>query len=247
MLIGSAPLGKDIYEWISDTLPNCDIRQGYGQTETSAASFITKKGKNTYNSVGHPIPSLSFCLVAQDFNIYLLFLNGPTLFREYYGDAEKTNAVFAIDSNSGKRWLNTSDLVKLDDNGAISIVGRGNDVIKATDGIYYNLANYEDAINTESTEVLLYYNQVKGIMSIIVYQTSYKEGQSITKPEAKKTFSEIMKKAKTKEIQLPPVLTPSFIYISEVPFEKTATSKTKRMAAYEDVKNHKCKMFGPWS
>lgn len=41
----------------------CDLREGYGQTETCAASFITYKGDYEYGTVGGPNSCVEFKLV----------------------------------------------------------------------------------------------------------------------------------------------------------------------------------------
>lgn len=41
----------------------CDLREGYGQTETMAASFVTYSGDTNYGHVGGPNAATEFKLV----------------------------------------------------------------------------------------------------------------------------------------------------------------------------------------
>lgn len=51
MITGSAPVSPEILKFFHEAL-QIDLRQGYGQTETTAASFITYEGDTNYGYVG---------------------------------------------------------------------------------------------------------------------------------------------------------------------------------------------------
>jgi len=50
---GSAPVAPAILKFFSDAL-GADAREGYGQTESTAGSFVTYKGDSNYGHVGGP-------------------------------------------------------------------------------------------------------------------------------------------------------------------------------------------------
>lgn len=62
MVTGSAPVSPVILKFYKEAL-GADIREGYGQTETSGASFITAKGDTDYGHVGGPNSATEFKLV----------------------------------------------------------------------------------------------------------------------------------------------------------------------------------------
>ena len=62
MIIGSAPISPEALAFFSKML-QCDIREGYGQTETMAASFITYEGDTNYGHVGGINSATQFKLV----------------------------------------------------------------------------------------------------------------------------------------------------------------------------------------
>lgn len=59
---GSAPVSPEILHFFRQGL-ECDVREGYGQTETTAASFVTFKGDTNYGIVGGPNSATEFKLV----------------------------------------------------------------------------------------------------------------------------------------------------------------------------------------
>ena len=63
MVTGSAPVAANILTFFADVL-ECDIREGYGQTETTAASFVTYQGDTNYGHVGGPNQSFEMKLVS---------------------------------------------------------------------------------------------------------------------------------------------------------------------------------------
>lgn len=53
MITGSAPLAPDVQKFVA-TVFNCPVRQGYGLTETCAASVLAHLGDNATSTVGPP-------------------------------------------------------------------------------------------------------------------------------------------------------------------------------------------------
>lgn len=62
IVTGSAPVAAVILKFFQEGL-QCDVRQGYGQTQTTAASFVTYKGDTNYGIVGGPNSATEFKLV----------------------------------------------------------------------------------------------------------------------------------------------------------------------------------------
>ena len=62
IITGSAPINPEILHFIRDIL-ECDVREGYGQTESTAASFMGFEGDTDYGTVGGPNNATEFKLV----------------------------------------------------------------------------------------------------------------------------------------------------------------------------------------
>ena len=52
IICGAAPLSENIIEQVKKRLPQVNIRQGYGMTETSVAVTVTPRAANKPTSVG---------------------------------------------------------------------------------------------------------------------------------------------------------------------------------------------------
>ena len=95
---GSAPVAPSILTFFREAL-SCDVREGYGQTETTAASFVTYDGDTNYGHVGGPNSATEFKLVDVPEMNYLstdkpprgeVCTRGPTIFKKYFKDPKNT-------------------------------------------------------------------------------------------------------------------------------------------------------------
>ena len=121
---GSAPLARDLAEFFhaADIL----ILEGYGLTESSAASFVNLPANFRFGTVGPPLPGTEV-KIAEDGEI---LIGGRGIMRGYHGLPEATAE--ALDG----RWLRTGDIGSLDDRGMLTITDRKKDLIKTAGGKY---------------------------------------------------------------------------------------------------------------
>jgi long-chain acyl-CoA synthetase len=122
---GSAPLSPDIAIFFHAS--NLLILEGYGLTESSAASFVNLPGKYRFGSVGMPLPGVEFKL-SEDDNEVLIKSRG--VMRGYYNLSEVTAETLQ------EGWLRTGDIGKVDADGFLRIVDRKKDLIKTSGGKY---------------------------------------------------------------------------------------------------------------
>lgn len=123
---GSAPLSKDIAEFFhaADIL----ILEGYGLTETSAASFVNRPDKFRFGTVGFPLPGTEFQLAPEDSEIWI---RSPGVMRGYHNLPEQTAEVLTEDG-----WLKTGDIGEVDADRFLKITDRKKDLIKTSGGKY---------------------------------------------------------------------------------------------------------------
>lgn len=140
-LIGAGePLNPEIIEQIQKAW-NITIRDGFGQTETTAEIGNTPGQQLKAGSMGRPLPGYKVVLTdadgipAQEGEI-CLDLNPPPLglMVGYAGDAEKTADVMR------HGVYHTGDTATIDEDGYITYVGRADDVFKASD---YRISPFE--------------------------------------------------------------------------------------------------------
>jgi long-chain acyl-CoA synthetase len=122
---GSAPLNTEIAEWFDGV--GIAILEGYGLTETSAASFSNRPYAYEFGTVGWPYPGTEI-RIAEDGEI---LLRGPGVMEGYHNQPEATAAVIDADG-----WFRTGDIGNLDDAGFLRITDRKKDLFKTSGGKY---------------------------------------------------------------------------------------------------------------
>jgi long-chain acyl-CoA synthetase len=125
MISGSAALSRDMAE-VFDAV-GMPIMEGYGLTETSAASFVNLPATMRFGTVGRPLTGTEV-KIAEDGEV---LIRGGGVMRGYRNLPEETAK--KID---GEGWLHTDDLGALDPEGRLMIRGRKNDIFKTSSGKY---------------------------------------------------------------------------------------------------------------
>ncbi|ORT59790.1 long-chain fatty acid--CoA ligase [Streptomyces sp. CB03238] len=122
-ICGGSPLGRRLASFYAGA--GIDVFEGYGLTETTAASTVTPPLKPKLGTVGRPLPGTAV-RIAEDGEV---LLRGGHVFAGYW-DAERGEAVPAVTDG----WLATGDLGALDEDGYLTITGRKKDVIITSGG-----------------------------------------------------------------------------------------------------------------
>ncbi|BDG01499.1 AMP-dependent synthetase/ligase [Anaeromyxobacter oryzae] len=122
---GSAPLALEVEEFFSSV--GVQILEGYGLTETSAATHVNLPSRARAGTVGPALPGIEVRL-APDSEV---LLRGPWVMRGYHGMPEASR-----DALDGEGWLHTGDIGRIDADGHLSICDRKKDLIKTAGGKY---------------------------------------------------------------------------------------------------------------
>jgi len=123
---GSAPLSREIAEFFHAC--GILILEGYGLTESSAASFVNRPTKYAFGSVGVPMPGTELKLAPEDQEI---LLKSPGIMQGYHNLPEQTAEALTSDG-----WLRTGDIGAVDDQGFLRITDRKKDLFKTSGGKY---------------------------------------------------------------------------------------------------------------
>ncbi|MGW6418509.1 AMP-dependent synthetase/ligase [Streptomyces sp. NPDC055055] len=133
VICGGSPLGAPLAEFFAGA--GVEVFEGYGLTETTAASTVTPPQRPRTGTVGWPLPGTSV-RIADDGEVWL---KGGHVFAGYW-DAQRGAALPYTDDG----WFPTGDLGSLDDDGYLRITGRKKDIVITSAGKNVAPAPLED-------------------------------------------------------------------------------------------------------
>jgi acyl-CoA synthetase (AMP-forming)/AMP-acid ligase II len=130
---GAAPLGEDLTRACMERL-GCNIRQGYGMTETSPVTHSSPAPPMDvkFGSVGVPAPNTECKIVDLATGEALgvgekgeVCVRGPQIMKGYLNKPEATAQTIDLEN-----WLHTGDIGYFDEDGHFFIVDRAKELIK---------------------------------------------------------------------------------------------------------------------
>lgn len=126
---GGEPLPRTVYDLFYERT-GVRLVEGYGLTETSPIIAFDVPRDHHVGTVGRPIPGVETQIRDEIGNILPagkegeLYVRGPLVMKGYYNRPQETTTV--IDAEG---WFRTSDIVRIDEGGYMSITGRAKDLI----------------------------------------------------------------------------------------------------------------------
>ena len=126
---GAAPLALDVVLEFERRVPSCEVREGYGCTETSALISSQPPDARRLGSVGKPLPGIEVRIELPDGSPATsgedgeICVAGATLMQGYW----RSPAATAATIRDG--WLHTGDIGHLDEDGYLYVVDRIKDLI----------------------------------------------------------------------------------------------------------------------
>ena len=126
---GAAPLAAEVSAEFERRIPSCEIREGYGCTESSALISSQPSEARRVGSVGKPVSGVEVQIVDPDGTVVPagadgeICVRGPVLMQGYWNSPEAT----AETLRDG--WLHTGDIGRYDADGYLYVVDRLKDLI----------------------------------------------------------------------------------------------------------------------
>ncbi|XP_054158100.1 long-chain-fatty-acid--CoA ligase 4-like [Oppia nitens] len=150
MIVGGAPLSPETQKIMQAAL-NCKLLQGFGSTETSAASIIMDFDDMSYGKVGAPLfgiktkmidwPEGGYRVTDKPYPRGELIIGGDHIATGYYKLDKQTEEEF--EDKDGLRWFTMGDIAEVDEKGVFKIIDRKKDLVKLQFGEYISLGKVE--------------------------------------------------------------------------------------------------------
>eukprot|EP00003_Mantamonas_plastica_P032666 TRINITY_DN89_c0_g1_i1.p2 TRINITY_DN89_c0_g1~~TRINITY_DN89_c0_g1_i1.p2 ORF type:complete len:485 (+),score=191.99 TRINITY_DN89_c0_g1_i1:848-2302(+) len=165
-ITGSAPLSAEVQDFLQICFC-CPVLQGYGLTETCAASTVSRLDDTSSGHVGVPLPCCEVVLRDVPEMNYLhtdenprgeVLIRGVNVFQGYYKNPEKTAE--DLEENG---WFHTGDIGMIRPNGVLQIIDRKKNIFKLQHGEYV-AAEYVEGVLGKNPYVL----------QIFIYGDSFK-------------------------------------------------------------------------
>ena len=132
---GGAPLGARLGHFFRGI--NVTILEGYGLTETSAATTVNRADAIRIGTVGQPLPGAKVKVAADG----ELMLGGDQIFIGYWNNPTATAEAIEPDG-----WFHSGDIGEIDDDGFVRITGRKKELIVTAAGKNVAPAVLEDRL-----------------------------------------------------------------------------------------------------
>lgn len=135
---GGAPLGERLGHFFRGI--GFTVLEGYGLTESCAATAFNPWDRQKIGTVGQPLPG-SVVRIADDGEV---LLHGEHLFAQYWNNEAATAEALA------DGWFHTGDIGTLDEDGYLAITGRKKEIIVTAGGKNVAPAVIEDRIRSHA-------------------------------------------------------------------------------------------------
>jgi len=212
LVSGSAPLAREIAEFFHAC--GILILEGYGLTESSAATFVNRPTSFVFGSVGTALPGTEIKIAPADGEI---LIKSPAIMQGYHHLPEQTAEVL-IDG-----WLHTGDIGEIDRDGFLRITDRKKDLIKTSGGKYIAPQAIEGKLKAHCpyiSQVIIHGDRRNFVTALVTLdeESTLKWAKDNGMPG--QTYAEIVKTEQAKQLIAP--------YFDEI---------NKTLAKYETVKH----------
>ncbi|MDY6979719.1 MAG: AMP-binding protein [Pseudomonadota bacterium] len=150
------------------------IFEGYGTTETSSIIAINTAMENRPGTVGRLLPGMDYRLVAEPALEAgeRLWVKGPNVMLGYL-QPDQPNPIQPPATAAGQGWYDTGDIVRLDERGFLTILGRSQRFARI-DGETVSLAQMEEFVSRvwpQATHAIIHVSDGEGNEQLVLITT----------------------------------------------------------------------------
>jgi long-chain acyl-CoA synthetase len=187
---GGAPLSRKIAYFFD--LLGLEVLEGFGLTETSAATCVNRPGKAKIGTVGLAMPG-SEVKIASDGEI---LIKGPGVMKGYYGNESATAEVL-----EGDGWFHSGDIGEVDSDGSVRITDRKKDIIVTAGGKNVAPQNLENTLKTYPIiSSAMVYGDKRAYLTVLICVNEENAKKLLTqKGIATTSYAEIAGRAEVKQ------------------------------------------------
>ena len=188
----AAALDRDVAQWFDAV--GIIVLEGYGLTETAAASFINRPSAYRFGTVGWPFPATDV-KIADDGEI---LLKGPGLMTAYHELPDAT-----AEALDGDGWFHTGDIGEVDPDGFLRITDRKKDMFKTSQGKYVAPSAIDARFKGRCpyvSEILVYGEGKPYCVALVSLDTDAITDWANKNGLAGKSFADIARDDKTQEL-----------------------------------------------
>ncbi len=146
---------RDINRYLRRCGSTAKVSVGYGVSEIGAAALLADS-EDTRDTIGDPLPGVKIKIYDEMEEQYydlstgshtgVMFLSSESLSDGRIGD----EIFFELEEIDGEKYVNTYDLVELDSDGSLRIIGRMNKFFVNNEGVRFDAGLVETAVSSQS-------------------------------------------------------------------------------------------------
>ncbi len=189
---GSAALNRDVARWFDSV--GLQILEGYGMTESSAASTVNRPSGWRIGTVGWPLPGTEVRIAADG----EVLMRGPGIMAGYHDNPVATEETLDDDG-----WLHTGDIGEIDERGFIRLTDRKKDLFKTSGGKYVAPSLVESTfkgICPFVSQIMVHGNERNFVSALITLDPEAIVGWAAHNGLEGKSYSEIAAAPQTREM-----------------------------------------------
>ncbi len=159
VFMGGTYVSPEAKKQFNDYLRSCGssarIINGYGLSELCGACIIAPSDR-TDDAIGYPLPGFKVKIYSEDEKKFydlsdgqhtgVLYISSPTMSTGRLDD----NVFFELEKVDGEDYFNTHDLVRVNEDGSMTCIGRSNQFFVNNAGVRFDAGLVENAVTAQS-------------------------------------------------------------------------------------------------